>query len=641
MELQNIRGVLKENHNLANLTWFKVGGKADLFFKPADLDDLVTFLKQYSGDINVIGAGSNVIIRDAGIEGVVIKLTQGFNDIVMEDNRLVVGAGCLNYNLSKYCQISGISGFEFLVGIPGCIGGGVVMNAGSYGSEFKDIVEKIHIVDFQGETKVIDAQDVEFKYRGTDLPSNIIITKVEFKITPGDPQEIKAKMADISQKRASTQPITEKTGGSTFANPEGIKAWQLVDKVGMRGFKIGGARISEQHCNFLINESNATASDIENLGELVRARVLEQEGIELKWEIKRIGRGKLSNTNNSIYREYSTIVEVQAKGGQELSTYVDNNGLKLEAFNFDRIPGKTLVAVVGGGMSCEREVSYMTSNGVVNSLLALDYQVLFIDMGADIATVLQVIKPDLVFNALHGTYGEDGCLAGLLNILHIPYTGPGILASALAMNKKKTNEICRSNQLKVIESKIVSKSEKCITDPMPRPYVIKPISQGSSVGVQIIFEEDDFSFAEYDFPYGDEIIVEKYIQGKEIQVAILNGKALGALEIKLLNNKRFYDYEAKYTEGFTEHIYPATLPGNEYQQVLLIAEKLCKIFDCQEGMIRAEFIYEEASKAIYILELNTHPGMTPLSICPEIAAYQNISYTELVAQIITKAKYES
>ena len=290
MELQNIRGVLKENYNLANLTWFKVGGNADLFFKPADIDDLVTFLKQYAGDITVLGAGSNVIIRDAGVEGVVIKLTQGFNDIAIDDNRLVVGAGCLNYNLSKYCSNSSISGFEFLVGIPGCIGGGVVMNAGSYGSEFKDIVEKVHIVDFNGKTEVIDVQDIEFRYRGTDLPSNIIITKVEFKITSGDAQEIKAKMADISQKRANTQPITEKTGGSTFANPDGAKAWQLVDKVGLRGCKMGGARISEQHCNFLINESGATASDIENLGELAKKRVLEQEGIELKWEIKRIGR---------------------------------------------------------------------------------------------------------------------------------------------------------------------------------------------------------------------------------------------------------------------------------------------------------------------------------------------------------------
>lgn len=290
MTLQNIRGVLKENYSLANLTWFKVGGNADLFFKPADIDDLITFLKQYSGDITVLGAGSNVIIRDAGVQGVVIKLTQGFNDIVIQDNRLVVGAGCLNYNLSKYCANSSISGFEFLVGIPGCIGGGVVMNAGSYGSEFKDIVQKIHIVDFDGHTKVIDAQDIEFKYRGTDLPSNIIITKVEFKITSGDAQEIKAKMADISQKRANTQPITEKTGGSTFANPDGAKAWQLVDKVGLRGFRMGGARISEQHCNFLINESGATASEIENLGEFAKKLVLEQEGIELKWEIKRIGR---------------------------------------------------------------------------------------------------------------------------------------------------------------------------------------------------------------------------------------------------------------------------------------------------------------------------------------------------------------
>jgi len=254
---------------------------------------------------------------------------------------------------------------------------------------------------------------------------------------------------------------------------------------------------------------------------------------------------------------------------------------------------------------------------------------------------LQSINPDLVFNALHGTYGEDGCIPGLLNILHIPYTGPGVLASALAMNKKKTNEICRIHKLQVIESKLVSKSDNLSTDPIKRPYVVKPIAQGSSVGVQVIFEDDDFSFAQYNFPYGDEVLVEKYIKGKEIQVAILNGKALGALEIRLLNNKRFYDYEAKYTKGFTEHIYPAVIPHDKYQEVLSIAEKLCKIFECEDGMIRAEFIYEESSGEIYILELNSHPGMTPLSICPEIAAYQNISYTELVQQIVEKAIYES
>ncbi|MCP5369790.1 MAG: UDP-N-acetylmuramate dehydrogenase [Rickettsiaceae bacterium] len=290
MNLHNIRGSLKENYNLANLTWFKVGGSADLFFKPSDIDDLIVFLKQYSGPITVIGAGSNVIIRDSGVEGVVIKLTQGFNDIVIEDNKLIVGAGCLNYNLSKYCAVNSITGLEFLVGIPGCIGGGVVMNAGSYGSEFKDIIEKIHIVDFAGETKIINAEDIIFKYRETNLPNNIIITKVEFKITKGNTAEINATMDEISQRRSSTQPITEKTGGSTFANPEGLKAWQLIDKVGLRGFKLGGARISEQHCNFLINEANATASDIETLGEFVRNRVFEQEGIKLKWEIKRIGR---------------------------------------------------------------------------------------------------------------------------------------------------------------------------------------------------------------------------------------------------------------------------------------------------------------------------------------------------------------
>lgn len=342
---------------------------------------------------------------------------------------------------------------------------------------------------------------------------------------------------------------------------------------------------------------------------------------------------------NTIFFEKSKIVDCGTIGNNDLSKFVHNQGKEIDFFEFVRTD-KKLILVVGAGMSAEREVSLMSSNGIVKSLLELQYSVIFVDMGSDIAQVVQAIKPDIVYNALHGTYGEDGCLPGMLNILKVPYTGPGVLASALAMNKKKSYYIFKANQINVTETIIVSKNANIKNEPMARPYVIKPIAQGSSIGVNIIFEEDDFSFADYEFKYGNEVIVEKYIKGREIQVAVLNGKAMGVMEIKLLQGKRFYDYETKYSDGFAQHIFPAQINDAAYKSVIQIAENACEIFDCTEGIIRVEFIYNEEENKFYILEINSHPGMTPLSICPEIVSYAGINYTELVKQIVDNAKFE-
>jgi UDP-N-acetylmuramate dehydrogenase len=295
MKLPKIRGKYKENYNLAHLTWFKVGGAADLLYKPADEDDLVDFLKENNGElpVTVIGAGSNIIIRDGGIEGVVVKLGSGFTEIeILPDGNFLVGAGCLNFNLAKFALANSIKGFEFLVGIPGTVGGGVAMNAGSYSSEFKDIVHSVYAIDRLGEKMQIPLKDIGFGYRKNSLPIDLIYTKVLFLAEKGDDDEISSKMQDISKKRAETQPITEKTGGSTFANPEGKKAWELIDAAGLRGARIGGAFMSEKHCNFMINQGDATANDMEKLGELVRQKVKEHSLVELKWEIKRIGRNE-------------------------------------------------------------------------------------------------------------------------------------------------------------------------------------------------------------------------------------------------------------------------------------------------------------------------------------------------------------
>jgi len=294
MDFQSIKGICKRDYNLKHLTWLKVGGNADVFFKPENTDALVVFLKENKSSfpVTVIGAGSNLIIRDKGIEGVVIKLGRGFTDTeFIGDSLIAVGAGCLNFNLAKFCLANSIAGFEFLVGIPGTVGGGVAMNAGSYGSEFKDIVAFVEAVDNQGNFTTLSAQEIGFSYRANSLPKDLIFTRVFFNVkNRSDKEKIEQKMKEITSMRNSSQPVVEKTGGSTFANPEGLKAWELIDKSGMRGKRVGGACMSEMHCNFMINYDNATASDMENLGELVRKAVKEDSGIELEWEIKRIGR---------------------------------------------------------------------------------------------------------------------------------------------------------------------------------------------------------------------------------------------------------------------------------------------------------------------------------------------------------------
>ena len=296
------------------------------------------------------------------------------------------------------------------------------------------------------------------------------------------------------------------------------------------------------------------------------------------------------------------------------------------------------VVMLYGGMSAEREVSIMSADGVGQALVNNAYKVTALDMGADLASILIDLKPDVIFNCLHGTYGEDGCVPGLLDILHIPYTHSGVLASAISFNKIKSREIFISNGISCAEGIIVHKSTKLESDPMKRPYVIKPISQGSSVGVEVIFEGDEFKFQDYKFEYGNQVLVEKYIKGRELQVAVLNGKALDVLEIKVLKN-RFYDYEAKYTEGFAQHILPARISDTVYKQALEISEQVFKVIGCR-GLVRVEIIYSEIEDKHYILELNTHPGMTKLSLCPEIAAYNGINYNDLVRQLVDSARFD-
>ena len=295
--LPKIRGAYTANAPMADFTWFRAGGPAEVLFRPADIADLQDFLKAKPADVpvTVVGVGSNLLVRNGGVKGVVIRLGAVFGKThVEEGHRLRAGAAALDVAAAHAAQKAGIDGLTFLRGIPGTIGGGLRMNAGAYGGEFKDALIEATAVDGKGELKVFKPQDLGMSYRHSDAPADLIFVEALFQGRPGDPAEIKARMEEITAKREASQPVKTRTGGSTFKNPDlavsgGRKAWQLIDAAGCRGLTRGKVMVSDLHCNFLVNLSEAKGNEIEALGEEVRATVKSVTGVDLEWEIKRIG----------------------------------------------------------------------------------------------------------------------------------------------------------------------------------------------------------------------------------------------------------------------------------------------------------------------------------------------------------------
>jgi UDP-N-acetylmuramate dehydrogenase len=290
-KMPKLRGRLLANQSLKELTWFRVGGAAQLLFMPEDEADLCYFLSNLPGDlaVTVIGLGSNLIVRDGGVPGAVIRLGRGFGEVAIEGTAVRAGAAVPDVKIARAAQEAGIAGLSFLRGIPGGIGGALRMNGGAYGRETKDALVAARAVDRLGRVRVLSNADMHYAYRHCGAPDDYIFTQALFAGTRGDPAAIAAEMDKITESREATQPVKSRTGGSTFKNPPGGKAWQLIDAAGCRGLRLGDAQVSQMHCNFLINLGNASAADIETLGETVRRRVKETSGVDLDWEIKRIG----------------------------------------------------------------------------------------------------------------------------------------------------------------------------------------------------------------------------------------------------------------------------------------------------------------------------------------------------------------
>ena len=290
--LPKVRGELTAHASMAPLTWFRVGGPAEVLFRPADVDDLAAFLAGTPLDIpvTVVGVGSNLLVRDGGIAGVVIRLGKAFMfSEALEGHRVRAGAAALDVAVARTAQEAGIAGLEFYRGIPGSIGGALRMNGGAYERETKDVLIEVVALDRKGVRHVLSNADMKYTYRHCGASEELIFVEAVYQGHAGDKDEILARMNEITARREASQPIRTRTGGSTFKNPEGHKSWQLIDAAGGRGLRHGGAQVSELHCNFLINTGEATAADIEDLGEDVRARVKSASGVSLEWEIKRIG----------------------------------------------------------------------------------------------------------------------------------------------------------------------------------------------------------------------------------------------------------------------------------------------------------------------------------------------------------------
>jgi UDP-N-acetylmuramate dehydrogenase len=288
--MPELRGRLLANQPLGEFTWFRVGGPAQAFFMPEDENDLAYFLRNLSTEIpvTVIGAGSNLIVRDGGVPGVVIRLGRGFNDVTIEEHRVTAGTAMLDVMVARAAQAAGLAGLAFLSGIPGTIGGALRMNGGAYGGETKDVLLETRGIDRQGNLRTFSNSEMGFSYRHCSAPDDVIFTAAVLQGRAGEPEQIAGEMVTIKKKREATQP-RNRTGGSTFKNPPGHSAWKLVDEAGCRGLTIGGAQVSELHSNFLINLGSASAADIETLGETVREKVKANSGIDLEWEIKRVG----------------------------------------------------------------------------------------------------------------------------------------------------------------------------------------------------------------------------------------------------------------------------------------------------------------------------------------------------------------
>lgn len=618
------RGILEHNVAMSGYTSWRAGGPADRLYKPADLEDLCAFLATVPTDepVHFVGLGSNLLVRDGGVRGTVIHVHGALKELRFEDrcasqrpeNMAKFGvvyaeAGVASPKLARFAASHDLTGAEFLAGIPGTVGGALAMNAGCYGHETWAYVCQVLTVDHQGKTHKRTPREFQVGYRHVDPNGrhDEWFLAAWFMFPKGDGEAARLEIKRLLERRMASQPLDLPNAGSVFRNPPGDYAARLIESCGMKGMRIGDAQVSEKHANFIVNLGQAKASDIETLIETVREKVKENSGVELIREVRIIGE------------------------------HGERAGGKPALQNFGK------VAVMFGGSSAEREVSLKSGAAVLAALQSRGVDAHAFDPAARALEDLKKEGFQRVFIALHGRGGEDGTLQGALTLMGIPYTGSGVLASALAMDKWRSKLLWRAADLPIPDYALLDAASDyaAVAERLGLPLFVKPAREGSSIGVIKVKHAADMAAAYQEAARHDDLVLaEQAMSGGEYTVAVLGEDAeLKALpSIRIVPATEFYDYESKYLRDDTRYLCPSGLSEAAEAEMRELALRGFRALGCR-GWARVDFLLDAAGRP-YLLEANTAPGMTDHSLVPMAARVAGLEFADLCVRILELAHVE-
>ena len=619
-----LRGALRRQEPMARHSSWKAGGPADYYYKPADGADLAEFIRRAPSAMPLtwVGHGSNLLVRDGGLRGAVITVAGALTECARpEANTLKVGAGLACPRAARFAAEQGLAGLEFLAGIPGTVGGALAMNAGAHGGEIWDFVTEVETIDRRGERRARARRDFSVAYRRSGVPPGQWFVAATFKLKTSSRAAVEAMIAELMRRRDATQPWRARSCGSVFKNPPGDHAARLIEDCGLKGRAIGDAQVSEQHANFILNKAQATAREIEQLIELVRAAVMARHGVWLEPEVRIIGdpaTADAGRTNKPRAHKTRPARADQSAGASRRTEY--------RAVDFGR------VAVLMGGHSAEREISLASGRAVLAALLKAGVRAEAVDV--DRATLRRLLAGEFAraFIALHGRGGEDGAIQGALEAAGLPYTGSGVSASALAMDKLLSKAIWRAGGLPTPAALELAEASnaRAVALELGLPLMVKPVQEGSSFGAAKVATLDELAPARRRAARFGRVMAETWIEGAEYTVPVLNGRALPI--IKLETGREFYDYRAKYEAGDTQYICPCGLDAKAEARLGELSLRACRALGVS-GWARVDLLLDHADRP-WLIEVNTVPGMTGHSLVPMAAREAGISFQELTLQIL-------
>jgi len=620
------QGQLRFNEPMSRHTSWRVGGKAKRFYQPKDAEDLAVFLSQLIDDEEVIwiGLGSNLLVRDGGIDGTVICTSGVLNGIEsLGDNIVRAEAGVACAKVARYCARMGLTGAEFMVGIPGTMGGALSMNAGAFGGETWTLVKAVETINRRGQRFLRKPAEFEIEYRQVKGVAGEWFIATHLELSPGNYDQSNTRIKELLEKRNVTQPTRLPSGGSTFRNPPEDHAGRLIEASGLKGFCIGGACVSDKHANFIINTGNATAADIESLIAHIIETVEKTQGVRLQPEVHIVGVRESRHFDSLQDKRFAAVGDTHPthSGAGKYQAVIQDAG------DFGK------VAVLMGGWSAEREISLKSGNAVVAALKQRGVNAVAIDVGDDVLQRLEQGNFDRAFIALHGRGGEDGVIQGVLDVMGIPYTGSGVLGSALSMDKLRSKQLWQGAGLPTPAFVIIDQQSDFteVVKEIGLPLAVKPVYEGSSLGITKVTRAEELPAAlKTAQQLDDTVLAEKWIVGSEYTAAIVVGVALPLIRIE--TPREFYDYEAKYIANDTRFLCPCGLDKAREQALQLLAQQAFEALGC-EGWGRVDFLCDSHNDP-WLIEVNTVPGMTDHSLVPQSAKAAGIEFDALVWRIL-------